>query len=351
MRDIKVIVTAAGCPGASTFITQLKHHVTERNIEIVGIDMDPQAIGRFIADKFYVVPSADSPDYIPKIKELITLEKPDIFYCVSSFEVPTVSMHREELEACGTTVIVANNEDAELAGNKYTLYETLKDVEGIKIPKYYSPKSLDEFVECAKKLGYPEKRVCFKPHFSKGSRGFRIIDDSISRKDLLLNYKPVSTYMSMAEFISIFKEEEVFPDFLIMEVVEGVEHDVMTISLDGEVLLTTCKTREANRGGVITKGELVYKPEIIEYCQKIIEKIPLKYNSCFQFIDGYLIEINTRVSTFIYQDDLIEPYITIKLALGEYTKDDVRKLQDNVQYGRRMLRYFDQIFYHKDILA
>ncbi len=350
MKDIKVIVTAAGCPGASTFINQLKNNVTERNIEVVGIDMDSQAIGRFISDKFHIVPSADNPDYIPRIKELIIAEKPDIFFCVSSFEVPIVSTHKDELEALGTKVIVANNEDAELAGNKYTLYETLKDVEGIKLPKYFSPKNLEEFISCAQELGYPEKRVCFKPHFSKGSRGFRIIDDSISRKDLLLNYKPVSTYMSMAEFISIFENEDEFPDFLIMEVVEGIEHDVMTISMDGEVLLTTCKTREANRGGVITKGELVYEPEIIEYCKKIIEKIPLTYNSCFQFIDGYLIEINTRVSTFIYQDNLIEPYISIKMALGEYTKEDVKALQKNVQYGRRMLRYFDQVFYSKEIL-
>lgn len=351
MRDIKVIVTAAGCPGASTFIHQLKHKVKERNIEVIGVDMDPQAIGRFISDKFQVIPAATDPTYIPTIKQLIQEEKPDIFYCVSSYEVPIISKHKDELEALGTIVIVGNNEDAELAGNKFTLYEALKDVEGLKIPKYYAPKSLDEFVECAKKLGYPEKRVCFKPHFSKGSRGFRIIDDNISRKDLLLNYKPVSTYMSMPEFISIFEKEDEFPDFLVMEVVEGIEHDVMTISMDGEVLLTTCKTREANRGGVITKGELVNEPQIMEYCKKIIEKIPLTYNSCFQFIDGYLIEINTRVSTFIYQDDLIEPYITIKLALGEYSKDDVRALQDKVQYGRRMLRYFDQVFYHKDILG
>ncbi|UKN01573.1 ATP-grasp domain-containing protein [Paracrocinitomix mangrovi] len=350
MRDIKVIVTAAGAPGASTFIHQLKHKVTERKVEIVAIDMDPQAIGRFISDKFYVVPAATDNNYIQTLKDLILKEKPDIFYCVSSYEVPIVSKYKEELEALGTIVIVGNHEDAELAGNKYTLYEALKNVEGVKIPKYFYPKNLDEFVTYAKELGYPEKRVCFKPHFSKGSRGFRIIDDSISRKDLLLNYKPVSTYMSMAEFISIFEKEEEFPDFLIMEVVEGVEHDVMTISMDGEVLLTTCKTREANRGGVITKGELVDEPQLMEYCKRIIEKIPLTYNSCFQFIDGYLIEINTRVSTFIYQDDLIEPYITIKLALGEYSKEDVKALQSKVQFGRRMLRYFDQLFYHKDLL-
>ena len=128
MKDLKVIVTAAGCPGASTFINQLKNNVKERNIEIIGVDMDPQAIGRFISDKFYVIPSADSVDYIARIKELIISEKPDIFFCVSSFEVPIVSTHKDELEALGTKKIVANKEEAEIAGNKFTLYEALKDV-------------------------------------------------------------------------------------------------------------------------------------------------------------------------------------------------------------------------------
>lgn len=345
MESISVVVTACGCPGASTFIHWLKHKVTERDIHIIGTDMSPEPIGRFISDKFVQIPSADDDAYIPAVKELIIKEKPDIFFCVSSYEVPKISKHKDELESLGTKVIVSDHDIINVASNKYSLYEALKDDPEIKIPKYYSPKSLEEFMEQAKLLGYPEKRVCFKPHFSKGSRGFRVIDDSISRKDLLLNYKPDSTFISMNEFYSIFKDEPSFPDFLLMEHVTGEEIDAMTLSKDGEMLLITVKTRETARAGVITSGELVNRPEVVKSCKKIIETLPLDYNACFQFIDNYLIEINTRVSTFIYQDDLIEPYLSIKMALGEYSKDDIRKYQDKVQYGRRMIRYMDQVFF------
>lgn len=345
MNSISVVVTACGCPGASTFIHWLKHKVKERDIYIIGTDMSSEPIGRFISDKFVQLPAADDDEYIPAVKELIIKEKPDIFFCVSSFEVPKVSLHKDELEQLGTKVIVSDHATINTASNKYLLYEALKHIPEIKLPQYYSPKNLDEFMEQAKLLGYPDKRVCFKPHFSKGSRGFRVIDDSISRKDLLLNYKPDSTFMSMNEFYSIFKEEDTFPDFLLMEHVQGEEIDAMTLSQDGEVLLITVKTRESARAGVITSGELVNRPEIVSSCKKIIETLPLDYNACFQFIDNHLIEINTRVSTFIYQDNMIEPYLSIKLALGEYNKEDVKAYQERVDYGRRMIRYMDQVFF------
>lgn len=345
MNNIKIIVTAAGCPGAATFIKYLKDKVFERNINIIAVDMDPEAVGRFLAHKFYQVPPASDSQYIPFIKDLIKKEKPDVFFCVSSYEVPVVALHKDDLEDLNTKVIVSSLEAIETAGNKYKLYTALKNTEHIKIPEFYYPKNLEEFIADTKKLGYPSQRVCFKPHFSKGSRGYRIIDDSISRKDLLLNYKPDSTFISMDEFISIFKTEKDFPDLIIMEYIEGEEIDAMTLSFKGEALLVTCKTRETSRAGVIMKGELVERPEIVKACEKIIEKIPLDYNSGMQFKGGYLIEINTRVSTFIYQDDLIEPYLSIKLALGEITNKEVKQYNNRINYGRRMIRYMDQIFW------
>ncbi|MDA9312905.1 ATP-grasp domain-containing protein [Vicingaceae bacterium] len=345
MDSIKVIVTACGCPGASTFIYWLKNKVIERDIYIIGTDMSVEPIGRFIADKFEQIPSADDDDYIPSVKDLISKEKPDIFFCVSSYEVKKISKHKEELEELGTKVIVSDHDIINIASNKFSLYETLKGVAGVSVPNYYNPKTLEEFVRDSELLGYPEKRICFKPHFSKGSRGFRVIDDKVSRKDLLLNYKPESTFISMNEFYSIFKDEKEFPKFLLMELVEGEENDAMVLSMGGEVLLTTIKTRETARAGVITSGELVDRPEIAMSCKKIIEKLPLDYNAAIQFIGNNLIEINTRVSTFIYQEDMIEPYLSIKLALGEYTKEEVKEYQSRIKYGRRMIRYMDQVFF------
>lgn len=348
MRDIKIIVTAVGCPGASTFIKYLRDYVKERKISIIGIDMNPEAVGRFMVDKFYLSPAANQiEEYKQFVFNLIREEKPDLFFCVSSYEVNQIALIKDQMEALGTKVIVSSAEALDIAGNKYNLYNKLKGITGVKIPRYFNPKNLTEFVEMAKELGYPKKRVCFKPHFSKGSRGFRIIDDTISRRDLLLNYKPESTFISMNEFVSIFENEKDFPDLMIMEYIDGEEIDAMVLSYNNEALLITCKTRETTRAGVVMTGEMVKRSEIELACEKIIKEIPLNYNSGIQFKGGYLIEINPRVSTFIYQDNLIEPYLSIKLALGEISPAEIKDISKNIQYGRRFLRFMDQIFWDK----
>jgi len=345
LRKIKVLLTATGAPGCSTLIRKLKNN-GERELEIIATDMNREVIGAFWADKFYAVPPADSPEYISSIEEIIKKEQPDVFFPVSSAEVLPVAKNKLLFENLGTKVMVSDPEPIEIAMNKYKLYSLLKDYD-IPVPEFYYPRNLDEFIQMAKELGYPKRKVCFKPHISKGSRGFRILDESISRKDLLLKYKPESRYMSLREFIEIFEKEEDFPDLILMEVVEGPEYDAMTLCYHGEALLTTVKTREQSRWGIITLGELVNNPEIVELVRKIISVVPLSYNIGLQFITNKLIEINPRTSTFIYQSDLNEPYLAIKLCLGEITPEEIKSYQNKIRYGRRMLRYMDQIFWDK----
>jgi predicted ATP-grasp superfamily ATP-dependent carboligase len=150
--------------------------------------------------------------------------------------------------------------------------------------------------------------------------------------------------MSLDEFVEIFRDDE-FPELILMEFVEGVHYDAMCLAEEGELLLTTVKTREASRWGVITKGELIYYPDLVEICRQIIREIKLSYNIGLQFIGDKIIEINPRPSTFIYQDDLNEPYLAIKLVLGEISHDEVKRYQNNVRHGRRMIRYMDQVFW------
>jgi len=254
-------------------------------------------------------------------------------------------LRKPEFESLGVRVLASDPKAIEIAGDKYKMYEALKGK--VDMPKYYYPKNLQEFINFSEKLGYPDKIICFKPHVSKGGRGFRFIDAKAKRRDLLMNHKPNSKYISISEFVEIFKDEKEFPKFIIMEKAQGPEYDAMALCYNNKSLLTTVKTREKSRWGVITLGELVNKPEIIEQVNKIISIIPLKYNISIQFIGTKLIEINPRTSSYIYQDDLIEPYLAVKLALGEITPEEIEAYQSKISYGRRMIRYMDQIFWNK----
>jgi len=344
MKDLKVILTACGCPGASTMIKMLKNN-GERKIEIIGTDMDKEAVGRFLTDKFYRVPSGESKDYIPKMLEIVEKERPDVLFPESSFEVYPLACNRALFEDLGTKVLVSDPESIEVSNNKYRMYKVLSEKTDIDLPRYFSAESLDEFLDAIEKLGYPENPVIFKPHVGKGSRGVRILDPKADRREILMKKKPISKYMSIQEFEEIFREAEDFPKLLVMEFLEGMEMTTDSIAMKGRELLTTVKTVEQARWGVIVRGELVKRDDLVEQTRKILGAITLSYCVNMQFIAGKLIEINPRVSTFIYQRDLIAPYLAIKLALGELSEEDIRKYEEKIDYGRRMVRYMDQVFH------
>ncbi|TML02353.1 MAG: hypothetical protein E6G36_12010 [Actinobacteria bacterium] len=56
-----------------------------------------------------------------------------------------------------------------------------------------------------------------------------------------------------------------------------------------------------------------------------------------------MIEINPRISTIVYQEDLNLPYLGVKSALGEITPEELGLLGARVRPTRRALRYFDQV--------
>ena len=344
MKDLKLVLTACGCPGASTLIKMLKNN-GERKIEIIGTDMDEEAVGRFLTDKFYTVPPGNSKEYIPKMLEIVEKEEPDIVFPESSYEVYPLSCNRERIEALGTKVLVSDPKPIEVSNNKCKMYETLGKNTTIDLPKYCSVESLDEFQDGIERLGYPENPVIFKPHIGKGSRGVRILDPNADRKEILMQKKPVSKYMSLQEFEEIFSEEENFPKLLVMEFLEGMEMTTDSIAMKGKELLTAVKTVQQARWGVIVKGELVKRDDLVEQTRKILRAIPLSYCVNMQFIAGKLIEINPRVSTFIYQRALNAPYLAIKLALGELGQEDIMRYREKIDYGRRMVRYMDQVFH------
>ena len=183
--------------------------------------MNPYATGFNMVDHPYIVPPANDKDYITSLLAIIDKEHPDVLFPQSSSEVGPISRNKEKFESLDVAVMVSKPEPIEMCNNKYNMFEFLKS-RGLETPEYYYPKDLDEFQECAKLLGFPNKKVCFKPHISKGSRGFRIIDPGIDKIDLLMNQLPFNRFMQMNEFVEMFQDIDL-PQFLLMEYLEGPE--------------------------------------------------------------------------------------------------------------------------------
>ena len=343
MRNLKILITAAGSPMAATNLKYLKD-IKERKISLVGTDLGHDKIGAHLCDNFYTVPKGESAEFIPRLIEIIRKEKPDVLFPQSSSEVINLSKHKKILEDEGVKVLISSKNAVYKSENKAELYKTLENSD-VKIPNYRIVNTLNEFLEAVKNLGYPEIPVCFKPPISKGTRGFRILRDDISRKHILLNERPINRFISINEFKEIFESDANFPELLVMEFIEGKEHTTDPLTLNGKTLLCPVKTRENERAGLAMKFVQTTNSKLVKSTEYIVEKLKLDWILNVQFIGEYLIELNPRISTQMFTEEVNIPYLAIKLILGEITEEEIEKYSDEVKKEITSLRYFDQIYY------
>ena len=343
LAPLKIVLTAAGCPGASTLIRMLKAN-GERDIFVHGVDTRPDAVGRFLCDGFDLVPSGSSPEYIPQLAAVVERERPDLLFVQSSHEIETVARHREVFERLGAKVLADGVPGIEVASDKARMHAVCGEIP-VPQPVLLRPASLEEFVAGARDLGYPDVPVCFKPPVAKGSRGFRILSAHVDRVHDLLHERPINRYMTLDDFVDLFRGYEPFPDLMLMEYVDAPEITVDLFADKGEVVFHQTRTREEFLTGLAMAFKTIDRPELVELTRKVVRHLDLDYFQSVQWIGGRLLEINPRVSTFVYQEDFIIPYLGIKYALGELDAEGVALAQSRVRFSRRSVRYYDQVFW------
>ena len=103
------------------------------------------------------------------------------------------------------------------------------------------------------------------------------------------------------------------------------------------------KTREAMRAGLAMYFVTLEDDELMATADKLVRELAIEWFFNIQLVGEHVIEINPRISTIVYQDDLNLPYLGVKRALGEISDDELVALRARIQPGRASLRYFDQV--------
>jgi hypothetical protein len=75
----------------------------------------------------------------------------------------------------------------------------------------------------------------------------------------------------------------------------------------------------------------------------IVGELGIEHFFNIQLVGEHVIEINPRISTVVYQEDLNLPYLGVKRAIGEISDDELRSYASRIRPGRTALRYFDQL--------
>jgi hypothetical protein len=84
-------------------------------------------------------------------------------------------------------------------------------------------------------------------------------------------------------------------------------------------------------------------PELMRIGNQLVAELAIEHFFNIQLVGDYVIEINPRISTIVYQEDLNIPYLGVKRALGEISDDELRSYTTRIRPGRTALRYFDQL--------
>ena len=339
MRPLTILLSAAGAPGTAALTRALRDN-GEREVRVVGTDMAERSIGRHICDAFHVVPAGSDPGYADAILELVERERVDVVLPQSSFDLEGLAGRREEFPV---PVLVSSPETIHRSNDKAETYELLHRL-GVPAPEFRRVRGAAEVEAAARELGYPDGPVCFKPVFSSGSRGFRVLDPTVDRAHQLLHERPGAVAMRLEEAVELLPDDG-GPDLLVMELATGGERTIDGIANGERVVLGHPKTREAMRAGLAMFFVTLEDPELMDMADRIVAELRIEHFLNIQLVGPYVIEINPRISTIVYQDDLNLPWLGVKRALGAVSEEELAALRARIRPGRTSLRYFDQVDY------
>jgi carbamoyl-phosphate synthase large subunit len=337
VRPITVLLTAAGSPGTAALVRALRQN-GERDVRLVGADMSERSVGRHLCDAFQLVPPGDDPGFADAVRALAEAEGVDVVLPQSSYDLFGLAAARDVFPV---PVLVSSAETVRRSNDKAETYGLLREL-GVPAPDFRRASGATAIAEAARELGYPERDVSVKPTFSSGSRGFRIISADADRHEQLLTNRPgVAEALRLEELVELLGDEPT--EWLVMELAVGGERTIDGIGDGRRIVLGHPKTRESLRAGLAMYFVTLEDAALIELAERIVEALAIEHFFNIQLVGEHVIEVNPRISTIVYQEDLNIPYLGVKRALGEISEDELATYVARVRPGRTALRYFDQL--------
>jgi carbamoyl-phosphate synthase large subunit len=337
VKALTVLLTASGSPGTAALVRALREN-GERDVRLVGVDMQERAVGRHLCDAFHLVPGGEDAAFVPALAEIAEREGVDVVLPQSSYDLPPLAAARDDFPV---PVLVSSAETVRRSNDKAETYEALRAL-GLPAPDFRRARGGAEVAAAARELGYPDRDVSVKPAMSSGSRGFRVLSATADRRTQLLENRPgVAEALRLEELTELLGDDDT--ELLVMELATGGERTIDGIANGRQIVLGHPKTREGMRAGLAMYFVTLDDPALMELGERIVEELAIDHFFNIQLVGEHVIEVNPRISTLVYQDDLNLAYLGVKRALGELGDDELAAFASRIRPGRTALRYFDQL--------
>lgn len=344
MKDLVVLITACGAQFAPGLVACLKDN-GERNIRLVGVDMEYDYSLLDLYDCVYEIPKVTEDGYVDAILDVCKTESVDVLLPVMSAELLMLLDRKEDFDRIGTKLAINDRDSITICTNKKMLYDYM-EIFGIETPKFYPVRNASDLARACKYVGYPEYPVCVKATQLSGSRGVRIIDPAKSRFDILFGEKPNSLYTTLEDLQATLNERPDMPEMMAMEYLPGAEGSLDLIAEKGKILYYGYRESNVNLASIPQVATFVENEEAYKIAEKIISKLELTGCADLDFRynrDGrpVLMEINPRTAATMQifkEGGLNLPYLRIKQVLGEELPPV------HVTYGVKMHRRYLEMF-------
>jgi len=312
-----VLVTGVGGASGIGAVRALQETTTH---DIVGVDMDPDAAGLYLADHGRAIPPASDDDWGVAMGEVIEDCRVDVV-------VPTVDEELSVLDALpeNVPVVAPRQEVIEGALDKYDSYQRL-DEAGHTVPRTWLASEAGAIPETA----FPLIR---KPRRGRGSRGIERVETPAQ-----LDRALAATSRSPDEV-------------LLQEFVEGTEYTTSVVATTDDRVLGVVPKEAIEKDGSTVKGVTRDQETVRASCRAIAETLaPGGPMNVQQIVDPegrpHTIEINPRFSStacLTVRAGVNELDLLIRDALGESVAAPAE-----YDAGVYVLRYANHVFVDSD---
>lgn len=228
----------------------VKYFTSNRNCvdKVVVTDCSKDAPALYVADKYYIVPRMDSPEYADTLVDICKKENIDIIIPLQEDELILIAKIRSIFEEIGVMVALSDYEKVKLCRDKLELNNYLADAGIQSVPTYKAE-------EYCKSAG-DRINVFVKPRTGAGS---------------------VDTFHVHSKKLLEALIEEYDEQLIVQPDMSGREYgvDVYVDIMSNEIISCFCKEKLRMRAGETEKSVTAMNPSVIELVSRAVKKIGL----------------------------------------------------------------------------
>ena len=304
--SFNILLTCAGGPAAVSVIKSLRCSKFKDTIKIVATDQDPLSAGMQLADRNYITPNVDLPNWWDTIESIIKQENINVILQTGDVDILQFAQHKRDLTRLGVFNLIPAASTIRICQDKYVFYSLCKQV--YKLP--YTSKS---------DTPPGARNRIIKPNRGSGSTGIQLIDSPVSVK--------------------------VDDGYIIQTLLPGKEISVDILCDSGSnTLNAVIRERIQTKAGISTKGKIIKDSSVLLECINICKYLNIIGPACIQLKQDEnneykFIEINPRFGGGLYFSTLAG--VNIPEMMLELFSD--QQVTINEPKEITVVRYFEEI--------